>query len=167
MRSCRIILVLAAALLVMSGCAGERSETAVLSSRASASAAPERIASPTPALFLEVGGRRLHAVPEDNPSASAFLEKLSAAPLTLEMEEYGGFEKVADLPWSLPQSDERITTSPGDVILYQGDKLTLYYGQNTWTFTRLARVVGVSGEELRALLGEGSARVKWFVEWSE
>lgn len=106
-------------------------------------------------------------MPEDNPSASAFLEKLSAAPLTLEMEEYGGFEKVADLPWPLPQSDERITTSPGDVILYQGDKLTLYYGQNTWTFTRLARVVGVSGEELRALLGEGSARVKWFVEWSE
>ena len=122
---------------------------------------------PTATLVIRVGEKRFYAVLEDNSSARALVEKLSPEPLTLTMEEYGGFEKVGDLPWTLPRNDRRITTVPGDVILYQGDKITLYYGENTWNFTRLARVGNATREELLAALGEGDAVVEFSLEWSE
>ncbi len=60
---------------------------------------------------------------------------------------------------ALPRNDAQITTEPGDVILYQGAQVTIYYGVNSWSFTRLGKVQGLSPEELRAALGEGDAAV--------
>lgn len=122
---------------------------------------------PTPMLVIEANGRRFYAVVEDNPSAEAFTEKLSSGAVELDMSDYGGFEKVGSLPWQLPRSDETFTTVPGDVILYQGDRLTIYYDENTWDFTRLARIASVTKEELLSALGEGDVTVKLWVEWSE
>lgn len=122
---------------------------------------------PTAVLVIQVGEKRFYAALEDNTSAEALTEKLNSAPLTLTMKDYGGFEKVGDLPWQLPQNDRQITTVPGDVILYQGDKITVYYGENTWNFTRLARIGNVSREELLAALGEGETTVGFYLEWSE
>ena len=79
----------------------------------------------------------------------------------------GNFEKVGDLPWELPRNDETITTGPGDVILYQGDQITIYYDENTWDFTRLARIEDVSREELLEAFGVGDVTVRFWVEWSE
>ena len=75
------------------------------------------------------------------------------------MEDYGGFEKVGLLPRRLPTNDERITTQPGDVILYQGEQLAIYYATNTWSFTRLGSLVDLGENELREVLGEGSVTV--------
>lgn len=61
---------------------------------------------------------------------------------------YGGFEKVGDLPQSLPTNDEQISTVPGDVILYQGRKFVFYYRYNNWNLTRLGRIDGVTKEAL-------------------
>ena len=99
------------------------------------------------------------AVFEDNPSAEAFADLLREGPVTVDMHDYGNFEKVGPLPQSLPANDEQITTSPGDVILYQGDQITIYYGENTWSFTRLAHVEGATRESLLSLLGEGDPQV--------
>ena len=118
-------------------------------------------------LVIEVNGKILYADLEDNPSAQALKEKLNSGPVTVQMSDYGGFEKVGDLPWELPRSDSQITAVPGDVILYLGNKITVYYGENSWNFTRLAHIGNATGEELLDALGEGDAVVKFYLEWGE
>ena len=120
-----------------------------------------------PVLILEANGKQFSAVPEDNSSAEAFIEKLSAEPLTLELRDYGCFEKVGALPWKLPTNDERITTKPGDVILYQGNQITVYYDENTWSFTKLASIGNATKEALLDAFGEGDVTIRFWIEWSE
>ena len=120
-----------------------------------------------PTLVIEANGHIFYADLEDNSSAEAFTEKLSREPLELELHDYGNFEKVGDLPWELPRNDESITTVPGDVILYLGKEITIYYDQNTWDFTRLARIGNTSKEELLSVFGDGNVTVRFWIEWSE
>ena len=122
---------------------------------------------PVPTLVIEANGLVFYASFEDNSSAEALLEKLSRGHIELELHDYGGFEKVGPLPWELPRNDASITTVPGDVILYQGSQITIYYDENTWSFTRLAKIDGVTKEELLQAFGEGNVTVKLWVEWSE
>ena len=116
---------------------------------------------------LRVGDRYYSIELENNSSAEAFLEKIKKNPLIVDMQDYGNFEKVGDLPWSLPTNDEKITTKPGDIILYQGNKITIYYDENTWNFTKLGSINGVTGEELKEVLGNGDVTVEFSVEWTE
>ena len=113
-------------------------------------------------LNIKVGDQTLLAVWEENPSAEAFRELLSQGPLTVEMEDYGGFEKVGDLGTTLPRNDTQITTQSGDVILYQGNQITIYYGTNTWNFTRLARIADPG--DLKEKLGDGTVCVTFSLE---
>ena len=122
---------------------------------------------PTPMLVIEVGERRFYANLEDNSSAKALIEKLNPGLITVDMQDYGGFEKVGSLPWELPRNDEQITTEPGDVILYQGNQITIYYDKNNWSFTRLAKIGNTSKEELLAALGDGDVTVSFYLEWGE
>jgi flavodoxin len=108
---------------------------------------------------ITVGSRELTATLAQNSSAEALKELLKAAPLTIHMRDYGNMEKVGGLGRSLPTNDERITTAPGDLILYQGNALVIYYAPNTWTFTRLGKINGVTQEELKQILGEGDVTV--------
>lgn len=122
---------------------------------------------PVPMLVIEANDSYFYASLEDNSTAEAFTEELSHGEIEIEMHDYGGFEKVGPLPWSLPRNDESITTKPGDVILYQGNQITIYYGENTWSFTRLAKINDTSKEELLELLGSGDVTVRFWIEWSE
>ena len=122
---------------------------------------------PSADLVIEANGHTFYADFEDNSSADALKEKLSSGPLEIELHDYGHFEKVGSLPWSLPRNDESITTEPGDVILYQGDQITVYYDENTWNFTRLAKIGSVTREELLEAFGEGNVTVTFWAEWSE
>ena len=122
---------------------------------------------PVPVLVINAGGKTFYASFEDNSSAKAFIEKLSSEPLSIELHDYGTFEKVGPLPWDLPRNDEQITTVPGDIILYQGDQITIYYDKNTWSFTRLARISDVTKEELLEAFGSGNVTVSFSIEWSE
>ncbi len=57
------------------------------------------------------------------------------------------------------KNDEKITTVPGDIILYQGNKITIYYAENTWDFTKLGHINNITQEELKAILGDGNITV--------
>ena len=118
-------------------------------------------------LVLEVNGKRFYPELAENSSAEAFFEKLKEGKLDLELHDYGSFEKVGPLPWELPRNDEQITTEPGDIILYQGDQLTIYYDENTWSFTRLGKITNVTKEELLEILGDGDVTASFWLEWSE
>lgn len=114
------------------------------------------------ALKITVGDEELLATLEDNSSAREFKELLAQGPVTIEMEDYGGFEKVGPLGTTLTRNDQQITTEPGDVILYQGNQITVYYGTNTWNFTRLAKIDDPA--DLQAKLGEGRVQVTFSLE---
>jgi len=122
---------------------------------------------PIPTLVIDTGKQVFYAHPEDNSSAQVLTEKLSEGEISVDMSDYGNFEKVGDLPWELPTNDESITTRPGDIILYQGSKITIYYDENTWDFTRLARIEDVTKEELLEALGTDDVTVRFWIEWSE
>lgn len=110
-----------------------------------------------PMLKITVGDQELLATFADNSSAEEFRELLSQGPVTISMEDYGGFEKVGPLGTTLTRNDTRITTQPGDVVLYQGNQITIYYGTNTWNFTRLAKIN--DSTDLQAKLGTGTVQV--------
>lgn len=77
--------------------------------------------------------------PAENSSASAFMDLLRSGDVTVVMHDYGSFEKVGSIGAALPRNDEPITTEPGDVILYLGTEITIYYDVNQWNFTRLEK----------------------------
>lgn len=106
-------------------------------------------------IFIKVNGRILNVKLEENRSSLAFVEKLKEGDITIQAHDYGNFEKVGNLGFSLPTSDEDITTEAGDLILYQGNQITLYYDTNRWEFTKLGRVQNTSQKELKEILGKG------------
>ena len=97
----------------------------------------------------------LNATLADNKSAAAFAELLKKGAVTVAMHGYGGFEQVGTLPQSLPRSDTQITTVSGDIMLYQGNQVVMFYGTNAWAYTRLGKLTGKTQDELRAILGSG------------
>lgn len=102
---------------------------------------------------IQIGDTTFTATPADTEAARALMDLLADGPITIQAENYGGFEKVGSLPQALPQQDSRITTNPGDIMLYQGDSIVFFYGSNTWAYTRLATMQGASTEALRQAFG--------------
>lgn len=108
---------------------------------------------------ITVGDTVLTATLADNSSAQAFAELLKNGAVTVDMHDYGGFEKVGELPETLPRNDEQITTEPGDLILYLGSNITIYYDVNTWNFTKLGHIDNITQDELQSILGDGDVSV--------
>lgn len=100
-----------------------------------------------------VGSKSLEIELADNPSAKAFAEKLKEGDIVVKMDDYGNFEKVGDLGFSLPRSDAQITTSPGDVILYLGTRITIYYDVNSWNFTLLGKIKNMTRQTMLEFFG--------------
>ncbi len=105
-------------------------------------------------LKIEINGNTLFATFADNSSAEALKTILKSGPLTVTVSDYGGFEKVGPLGHTLPTNDTQIATAPGDVILYAGNQLTIHFGSNSWSYTRLAKIDDVT--DLQAKLGTGT-----------
>ena len=110
-------------------------------------------------IYIKINDQILRANLENNSSAEAFVEKLQEGDITIEMHDYANFEKVGNLGFSLPTNDVNITTSYGDIILYQGNQITIYYDTNTWNFTKLGKIEDVSQKELIDILGDGDVVV--------
>ena len=115
-------------------------------------------------LKIHVNDTTFTATLEENSSAKAFAEFLTQGDMTLDMHDYGSFEKVADLPRSFPRNDTQIDTDAGDIILYQGNSITIYYDKNSWNFTRLARIDNVNKKRLQQILGKGNVKATFSVE---
>lgn len=86
-------------------------------------------------LYLTINGTEISATFEENSSVDALKEKLSEGNITIKAKEYGGFEKVGSLGFSLPKNDTQYSTDFGDIMLYQGNQITLFYEPNSWSYT--------------------------------
>ena len=115
---------------------------------------------------ITVNGKTLPVALENNAATKALVEALRAASITYTARDYGGFEKVGALGRSLPASDSQITTQAGDVILYSGNQFVLFYGSNSWSYTRIGKMEYGSMDALKSFLkaGEGDIRVTLSLE---
>lgn len=111
-------------------------------------------------ISLTIGDKTMTATLVDNAATRELTALLSQGSVTIEMDDYGGFEKVGALPQSLPTSNSQITTQPGDIMLYQGRNMVIFYGSNSWSYTRLGKIDGATEESLRQFLGNGSVSVR-------
>ncbi len=101
---------------------------------------------------------------ENNSAAQELIKELEKGNITVNATEYGGFEKVGELGFSLPTSDENINTEPGDIVLYQGDKVSLFYGSHSWSYTKLGKIDNISSNELKEVLGQGNVTLVFSLE---
>jgi len=108
---------------------------------------------------IKIGDKVLTATLAENSSVDALKEALSEGPITVNMRDYGSMEKVGSLGMDLPRNDQQIATEAGDIILYQGNAFVIYYAPNSWNFTRLGKINGVTSGELRAILGDGDVTI--------
>ena len=92
---------------------------------------------------------------EDNDSVTALKELLEDGPKEVEMSMYGGFEQVGSLGQSLVRHDVQTVTQAGDIVLYSGNSIVVFYGSNSWAYTRLGKITGLTKQELTGLLGNG------------
>ena len=110
-------------------------------------------------LYLIINGKSAALTLAGNQAVTTLVERLREGDLTFEADDYGGFEKVGSLGFSLPRSDRSIRTQAGDVMLYQGSQLVLFYGSNSWSYTPIGRIEGLSQAELEDFLSAGQGRV--------
>ena len=108
---------------------------------------------------IEANGTTLTATLKDNVSTRALVNLLKEEPLTINMNDYAGMEKVGPIGTTLPQCNERLTTQPGDLILYLGQYFVIYYAPNTYSLTPLGKIDNTSGDELIRILGNGDVTV--------
>ena len=105
-----------------------------------------------------INGTEVKVAWEDNESVDA-LKELAAGGLEITMSMYGGFEQVGQIGQDLPANDEHITTEAGDIVLYSGDQMVVFYGSNAWDYTKLGHSTDKTAEELEELLGNGDAAI--------
>lgn len=110
-------------------------------------------------LYIKIDNKILTVALENNSSVNELVEKLKQEDITMEMSDYANFEKVGSIGFSLPRNDKNITTMPGDIILYQGNQITIYYDTNTWNFTKLGKIENITQKELKEILGNGDVTV--------
>jgi hypothetical protein len=95
----------------------------------------------------------------DNAATRALVEKLQQAPVSVTLNSSGGFEIWGALGFLLPTSNQQLAAQPGDVILYNGSNICLFYGSNSWSYTRLGKIDGLSESELRTFLKAGESNI--------
>ena len=110
-------------------------------------------------MYITIDGQTKSVTLVDNAATRALVEKLQQAPVTVTLNSSGGFEIWGSLGFSLPTSDQQMTAQPGDVILYNGSNICLFYGSNSWSYTRLGKIDGLSESELRSFLKAGNSNI--------
>lgn len=110
-------------------------------------------------LQLVIGDTEVSVAWEENASVEALTEMVKIEPLTVQLSMYGGFEQVGPLGMSLPRNDVQTTTRAGDIVLYSGNQIVVFYGVNSWAYTRLGRITDKSAAELEELLGNDDVTI--------
>ena len=111
---------------------------------------------------VQVGGSTFTATLEENEAVDALVDMMEQSPVTIQMSDYSGFEKVGPLGTSLPTSNQQTTTQAGDIVLYQGNQIVMFYGSNSWSYTRLGHIDDLTGWE--EALGSGDVTVTFSLE---
>lgn len=122
---------------------------------------PQREENSEMKLNVQIGDDHFTATLENNGAVDAFVEMMEQEPVVVSMSDYSGFEKVGSLGRSLPASNSQTTTQAGDIVLYNGDQIVIFYGSNSWSYTRLARIDDLTGWE--EALGSGDVTVTFSI----
>ncbi len=99
----------------------------------------------------------------ENNASVAELKELAEDGLTIPMSMYGGFEQVGPIGKSITRDDKQTTTSAGDIVLYSGNQLVVFYGSNSWAYTRLGKI-NLNEKELKNLLSNGDVTITLSME---
>ena len=113
-------------------------------------------------MIMTIGDTKVDVSWEDNDSVRE-LKELAEKNLLIQMSMYGGFEQVGSIGQSVTRNDKQTTTEPGDIVLYSGNQLVVFYGSNSWSYTRLGKI-NLSDEELENLLGNGDVTITLSIE---
>jgi len=114
----------------------------------------------TQKMYLTIEGRTEEVSLVTNSATEALVKKLEQGAITLTLSSSGGFEIWGALGFSLPTSNQQVNAQPGDVVLYNGSNICIFYGTNSWSYTRLGKIQGLSASELKAFLKAGDSEVK-------
>lgn len=121
--------------------------------------APDKTVNEEKILTMKIGDKDVAVEWENNESVAALRDLVSESPLTIQMSMYGGFEQVGPVGTSLPRNDVQTTTSAGDIVLYSGNQIVVFYGSNSWAYTRLGRITDKDAAEIADLLGNGNVTI--------
>lgn len=111
------------------------------------------------AMVMKIGDNSVQVAWENNESVEALRQMVSESPLIMQMSIYGGFEQVGSIGQSLPRDDKQTATKAGDIVLYSGNQMVVFYGANSWAYTRLGHISDKNDEELAELLGNGDVTI--------
>lgn len=110
-------------------------------------------------MVLKINNEEVLVEWEENESVDALKKICSEEALTIQLSMYGGNEQVGSIGQSLPRNDINITTDAGDIVLYSGNQIVLFYGSNSWAYTRLGHIVDKSASDMAKLLGNGDVTI--------
>ena len=110
-------------------------------------------------LHITIGSVTKTATLVNNAATKELVARLRQAPVTVTLNSSGGFEIWGALGFSLTTSNEQVTTQPGDIVLYNGSNICMFYGTNSWSYTRLGHIDGLSDSELRTFLHAGESNI--------
>lgn len=109
---------------------------------------------------LFIGDTEVSVLWEQNATVADLEEAVSKEAIIIEMSMYGGFEQVGSIGRNLVRADKQTTTGPGDLVLYNGNQLVVFYGSNSWSYTRLGKIENLSEDELKELLSNGDVTIR-------
>ena len=118
-------------------------------------------------LQMKIGETKVSVSWEDNDSVAALKELCKDAPLTIQMSMYGGFEQVGSIGTRLPSNDAQTTTSAGDIVLYSSNQVVVFYGSNSWAYTRLGHITDQDAAGMASLLSNGNVTITISMEDAE
>ena len=106
-----------------------------------------------------INDEEIQVIWEENESVEALKNLAEDKPIIIDMSMYGDFEQVGSIGQSIPRNDKQMTTSAGDIVLYSGNQLVVFYGSNSWAYTKLGHIENTSAEEMKKMLGSGDVNV--------
>ncbi len=111
-------------------------------------------------MILKINDEKIPVVWENNKSVERLKEQVNQKDVVVKMSMYGGFEQVGSLGFSLPREDKNINTVAGDIVLYSGNQIVVFYGSNSWSYTKLGKIIDKSSSDLKKILGNGDVVLK-------
>lgn len=110
-------------------------------------------------MTMKIGDTKVNVEWEDNQAVKRLRDMAKDGDITIQMSMYGGFEQVGSIGQSLPRDDKQTTTSSGDIVLYSGNQMVVFYGSNSWSYTRLGHISDKNEAEMADLLSQGDVKI--------
>ncbi|MBQ0029864.1 MAG: hypothetical protein KBT32_05440 [Bacteroidales bacterium] len=115
-------------------------------------------------MYLKVNNNTMKVTLSDNAATRALVERLKEGVITYNAHDYSGFEKVGALGFSLPSADSYITTEPGDIMLYTGNQLCVFFDNNSWDYTPIGKIEEMNKQQLEDVFGDGDVSITLSLE---